>query len=352
MIRLLVVEDSNTVRQVLVAAFEADPEIQVVGTAASGEEALDAVRRLAPDVVTMDFNMPGMNGLEATRAIMSTSPVPIVIITGKMDPHDSDTLFRAMEAGALMVLAKPEPVGTPGHAPSVARIVQHVKLMSEIKVVRRIPPRTPVAAPPLAGSLPKEAGAVKVVAIGASTGGPPLIRQILSGLPADCAAAVLVVQHMAEGFVGDFVHWLNLDSRLPVQVAAKGMPILPGRVYLAPDGHHMEAGAGEVISLSTAPPTNGVRPSAGALFRSVARTFGARAAGVILTGMGCDGAAELKLIREQGGVTVAQNRESCVVFGMPGKAVELDAAGFVLPPEEIVELLAALVRPRTGAGPR
>jgi len=352
MIRLLVVEDSNTVRQVLVAAFEADPEIQVVGTAASGEEALEAVRRLAPDVVTMDFNMPGMNGLEATRAIMSTLPLPIVIITGKMDPHDADTLFRAMEAGALMVLAKPEPVGTPGHAPSVARIVQHVKLMSEIKVVRRTPQRVPVPAPPLAGSLPADAGPLKVVAIGASTGGPPLVQQILAGLPADCGAAILVVQHMAEGFVGDFARWLNQNSRLPVQVAAQGMQILPGRVYLAPDGHHLEVGAGEMVALTTAPPLNGVRPSAGMLFRSVALRYGARAAGVILTGMGSDGAVDLKLIRDKGGVTVAQNRESCVVFGMPGKAVELDAAGFVLPPEEIVELLAALVRPRAGAEPR
>lgn len=346
MIRVLVVEDSKTVQQLLVASFNADPQIQVVGTAESGEAALDAVRRLSPDIVTMDVNMPGMDGFEATRAIMSACPLPIVIVTGKMDPRDSATLFRFIEAGALMVLAKPSPVGAPGHADSVARLVQNIKLMSEIKVVRRHFAPGGVPAPLQPAPLPEQSARIEVVAIGASTGGPPLFQQILSRLPSDFGAALLVVQHMAEGFTENFVHWLGQSSALPVQLAVEGMPILPGQVYVAPEGRHLEAGADGSIVLSTAAPDNGLRPSVAALFRSVALHYGPRAVGVLLSGMGSDGASELKTIKERGGITVAQNRESCVVYGMPGQAVELDAARYVLPPEEIIRLLVAAVRPQ------
>jgi two-component system, chemotaxis family, protein-glutamate methylesterase/glutaminase len=355
MIRLLVVEDSPTVLRALVAAFEADPQIRVVGTAASGEAALAAASSLRPDLITMDINLPGMDGFQATRAIMSSCPAPIVIVTGKLDPRDSATLFRVMEAGALMVLAKPDPLGTPGHEESVARLVHHIKLMSEIKVVRRMYPRTEIPALPLPASLPAPGASVRVVAIGASTGGPPLLQQILSALPADFGACVLVVQHMAEGFTENFVAWLNQSSRLPVLLAEQGMPVTPGQVLVAPDGFHLELGPGERVVLSCALPENGLRPAVSALFRSVARRLPSQSVGVLLTGMGSDGARELKLIRECGGVTVAQDRESSVVFGMPGEAIRLDAAAYILSPEGIVELLIRLAAgpapaPGTGAG--
>jgi len=345
MIRLLVVEDSPTVLRGLVAAFEADPQIRVVGTAASGEAALAAADSLRPDLITMDINLPGMDGFQATRAIMSSCPTPIVIVTGKLDPRDSATLFRVMEAGALMVLAKPDPLGTPGYAESVARLVHHIKLMSEIKVVRRTYPHAglpglptlPVPAPTPAAGAP-----VRVVAIGASTGGPPLLQQILASLPADFGACVLVVQHMAEGFTENFVAWLNQSSRLPVLLAEQGMPVTPGQVLVAPDGFHLELGPGDRIVLSCAPPENGLRPSVSALFRSVAQRCASQSVGVLLTGMGCDGAKELKLLRERGGITAAQDRESSVVFGMPGEAVRLEAAAYILSPEGIVELLIRL----------
>jgi two-component system, chemotaxis family, protein-glutamate methylesterase/glutaminase len=347
MIRLLVVEDSPTVLRSLVAAFEADPQIQVVGTAASGEAALEAACSLRPDLITMDINLPGMDGFQATRAIMSSCPTPIVIVTGKRDPKDSATLFRVMEAGALMVLAKPDPVGTPGYAESVARLVHHLKLMSEIKVVRRTCRETSDAGlPPLPYHpvpIPAGLGApVRVVAIGASTGGPPLLQQILAALPADFGAALLVVQHMAEGFTENFVAWLNQSSRLPVLLATQGMAVIPGQVLVAPDGFHLELGPGERIVLSSALPENGLRPSVSALFRSVAKRCAGESVGVLLTGMGCDGARELKLIRESGGITIAQDRESSVVFGMPGEAIRLGAAAHILPPEAIVELLIRL----------
>lgn len=343
MIRLLIVEDSKTVQQALVAAFSADPEIRVIGTAANGEAAVTAARDLKPDIITMDINMPGMDGFEATRAIMSSWPVPIVIITGKMDPKDSVTLFRVMEAGALMVLAKPEPPGSAGHLESVARLVRYIKLMSEIKVVRRSFPIGLERALIKPIPLPLSASRVKVVAIGASTGGPPLLQQILASLPPQFGAALLVVQHMADGFTENFVHWLRLSSRLPVQLAVDGMKISAGQVYVAPDGCHMEAGPDHKIVLSSAPAENGLRPSVSTLFRSVALNYGRQAAGVLLTGMGSDGATGLKNLRERGGITIAQNRESSVVFGMPAEAIRIDAALYVLSPEEIIHLLATVV---------
>ena len=354
MIRLLVVEDSITVQKALVAAFDADPQIRVIGTAESGEAALNAALSLKPDLITMDINLPGMDGFQATRAIMSSCPTPIVIVTGKLDPRDSATLFRVLEAGALMVLAKPDPIGTPGHAESVARLVHHIKLMSEIKVVRRVfadQVRLDQQVPlPLPLPLPRPGAPLRVVAIGASTGGPPLLQQILAALPADFGAAVLVVQHMAQGFTENFVAWLSQSSRLPVLLAEHGMQALPGRVLVAPDGHHLELGPGDRIVLSCAPPENGLRPAVSALFRSVASRCGPQCAGVLLTGMGSDGARELKLVRERGGTTIAQDRESSVVFGMPGEAIRLDAAAYILPPEAIIALLIRLVAAQGAPG--
>jgi len=348
-IRILVVEDSKTVQQALLAAFNADPELKVVGTAESGEEAVAAACALRPDLITMDINLPGMDGFQATRAIMSSCPVPIVVVTGKLDPRDSDTLFRVMQAGALMVLPKPEPVGSPGHADSVARLIHHLKLMSEIRVVRRT---FPDCAPrPLLRPLPtlERPEGVRVVAIGASTGGPPLLQQILSGLSPRFGAPVLVVQHMADGFTENFVHWLNQNSALPVRLAESGMRLLPGEVYVAPNGRHLEVGADDRLLFSALPAEHGICPSASVLFRSVALRYGRQAAGVLLSGMGCDGASGLKTMREQGGITIAQNRESSVVFGMPGEAIRIDAAQYILPPEGIIQLLAGLVRPQEAA---
>lgn len=344
MIRLLVVEDSKTVQKALVAAFQADPELQVIGVAESGEEAVEAAARLKPDLITMDLHLSGMNGLDATRAIMSTSPVPIVVVSGKVDTRDSDLLFRFMEAGVLMVLKKPDPVGTPGYRDSVASLIHHIKLMSEIKVVRRVFPAGTLCPRPKSAPLQERSSVIKVVAIGASTGGPPLLRQILAALPEDFGAAVLVVQHMAAGFTENFVHWLNLHSRMPVRLAAEGMIVAAGEVYLAPDGCHMEATPAGRISLSGTPPENGVRPSIDALFRSVAKSYGANAAGIILSGMGRDGAVELKTLKERGGLCIAQDRESSMVFGMPGEAIKIDAVQHVLSPEGIINLLLAVIK--------
>jgi two-component system chemotaxis response regulator CheB len=340
----LVVEDSKTVQQALVEIFNSDPDIQVVGTANNGDEAVTAVLTLKPDVVTMDINMPGIDGFEATRAIMATCPVPIVVVTGKMDPKESATIFQVMKAGALMVIAKPAAPGHPEHEESVRELLRSVRLMSEIKVVRRIFPKGEVVPPPHHPAIPSaHAAGIGIVAIGASTGGPPLLQSILASLPADFSVPVVIVQHMATGFTENFVSWLNESSRLKVELAADGMQLFPGHAYVAPDNFQTEVGPDNRLILAGGELENGQCPSVAALFRSVSRVYGSRAAAVLLTGMGKDGAAELKILRDKGGIAIAQNRESSIVFGMPGEAIRIGAADYILSPEEITPLLTRLV---------
>jgi two-component system, chemotaxis family, protein-glutamate methylesterase/glutaminase len=344
MIKVLIVEDSPVIRDFLRYILSADPEIHVIGAAADGQAALDAVQHQKPDVVTMDIHMPRMNGLEATRRIMETHPTPIVIVSSSVVADEVATSFRAIEAGALAAVPRPQGLGHPEHEAAAQELVQTVKLMSEVKVVRRWPrprseSRVPVArrADMLRASAP-----IKVVAIGASTGGPLVLQALLSRLPKDFPIPVLIVQHLASGFVQGFAEWLTQSTGFPVRVAAADEYPLPGHAYVAPDGVHMRVGTGRRIVLSQDVPKNGLRPSVSPLFQSVAHVFSCYAAGVLLTGMGKDGAEELRLLRDTGAVTMVQDKDSAVVYGMPGEAIKLDAATYVLPPERIAARLAWL----------
>jgi two-component system chemotaxis response regulator CheB len=345
---VLIVEDSAVVREFLIHILSSDPEIQVIGTAKDGEEALEAVERTKPDIITMDIHMPKIDGMEATRLIMETHPTPIIIVSGSLSVNEVTTAFRAMEAGALAVVQRPAGMGHPDHEETATDLVRTVKLLSEVKVVRRWarPPRAAVnpAVPPPTELHPlKTPAEIKLITLGASTGGPPVLQTILSGLPANFPAPVLIVQHMAAGFINGFAEWLAQTSSLPVHVATHGEPILPGHVYVAPDGFQMKVGMGGKILLTSDDPENGLRPSVSYLFRSVANLYGPNAIGVLLTGMGNDGAVELKLLREKGGVTIAQDKESSVVHGMPGEAINLGAATYILSPERIAAALKSLV---------
>jgi two-component system chemotaxis response regulator CheB len=351
LIKVLVVEDSPVVRDLLVYILGSDPGIQVVGSAHNGEEAIDAVKRFQPDVITMDIHMPKMDGLEATRRIMETDPKPIVIVSGSTDPHENTMTFRAMEAGALAVLMRPNGIGHPDYEATARELVQTVKLMSEVKVVRRWPqtrrgPVSPPAAQALSGKVARITGKIKVIAMGASTGGPPVLQTILAMLPKGFPLPVLIVQHMASGFVTSFAEWLAQSSGLPVHVATHGEIMLPGHVYIAPDECQMKVDHGGKIVLTKDDPENGLRPSVSYLFRSLAAVYGGDAAAGLLTGMGRDGAEELRLLKEKGAVTFAQDKDSSVVHGMPGEAIKLDAATFVLPPDKIAAVLANLANHR------
>lgn len=341
-IRVLIVDDSASVRMVLERIFSDDPGFEVAGLACDGEEAIEAVKRLSPDVVTMDICMPLMNGLDATRRIMETHPTPIVILSGNLDPDEVVSSFKAMEAGALIALPKPQWSAPSGHESDVASLVRTVRLMSEIKVVKRWPRYKRPPLPDLPVVVGQAPAAPRVVAIGASTGGPPVINTILSGLPPEFPLPVLIVQHMSPGFIRGFAEWLGLSSRLPVHVASHGERLLPGHVYVAPEGVQMEVTADGRVTLNRNASVNGQCPSVSALFRSVADEYGRNAVGILLTGMGDDGVRELGLMKSKGAVTIAQDRKSCVVFGMPGEAVRLDAAMYVLPPDRIVAALVQL----------
>jgi two-component system chemotaxis response regulator CheB len=344
MITVLIVEDSPVVRDFLQHILNADLEIQVIGTASDGQAALHAVQRQRPDVITMDIYMPKMNGLEATRLIMETHPTPIVIVSGSVDTDEVTITFRAIQAGALAVVPRPQGIGHPAHEAAAKELVQTVKLMSEVKVVRRWPRLRSERAVPAAPKVdvPSAPPTIQIVAIGASTGGPPALQAILSGLPKDFPVPVLIVQHMARGFVQGFAAWLTHSCGFPVQVAADGEPLVRGHAYVAPDGFHLRVGLEYRIVLSRDAPENGLRPAVSSLFRSVAHVFGCHAVGVLLTGMGKDGAEELKLMKDQGAVTIAQDKHSAVVHGMPGEAIKLEAATYVLPPERIATMLTRL----------
>lgn len=348
MIKVLVVEDSPVVREFLIHVLNSDPDIRVVGTARDGEEALETVRRQRPDVITMDIHMPRLNGLEATRRIMETDPTPIVIVSGSEDPREVATTFDAMEAGALAVLRRPAGIGHPEHEATARELVQAVKLMSEVKVVRRWPrARREAPAPrPSKMGLAPESAEVRIVAIGASTGGPPVLQTILAALPKDFPAPVLIVQHMAAGFVRGFVEWLAKSCDLPVHVAMHGELMLSGHVYVAPDEFQMKVERGGRITLTRDAPENGLRPSVSYLLRSVAEVYGSEAVAGLLTGMGRDGAEELRLLKEKGAVTFAQDKASSVVHGMPGEAIRLDAAMLILPPDKIAAVLTNLANNR------
>lgn len=349
MIKVLIVDDSASVRLFLQEILTADPGIEVVGSAGDGEEALEAVARLRPDVITMDVHLPRMNGLVATRRLMETFPTPIVIVSASLDAEEVATTFHALQAGAVAAVARPAGPGYPEHAAEVKNFVRTVKLMAEVKVVRRWSQFSreltrPAPAVPVTAPIPAP---IRAVAIGASAGGPLVIQTILAGLPHGFPVPLLIVQHMAPGFVAGFVEWLNLTSRLPVRLASHGELLQPGHAYVAPDGCHLEVTAGNRVSLRNATPVNGLCPSVSALFRSVAMVYDKEAIGVLLTGMGNDGAWELRVMRELGAVTIIQDQESSVIYGMPGEALKLKAAGHILPPAGIIDLLKRLIMERT-----
>jgi two-component system, chemotaxis family, protein-glutamate methylesterase/glutaminase len=346
LIKVLVVEDSPTARELLVHILSR-AGIRVIGVASDGKEAVEFVKRTRPDVVTMDIHMPGMNGIEATRRIMETNPVPIVIVSGNWDPREVEMTFQTMEAGALAIVQRPQGIGHRDYEAASAELVQKVRLMSEVKVVRRWSrqqPKGPDVANTLR-SLPASAPEnVKVVAIGASTGGPPVLQTILQGISPDFPAPILIVQHMAAGFLPGMVEWLRGTCRVPLKIAARAETALPGHAYVAPDCCHMGVDSGGRILLANDAPEHGARPSVSYLFRSAASSYGRNAVGILLTGMGIDGAGELKLLHERGAVTIAQSKETSVIYGMPAAAVELDAASYVLSPDQIVAALTALTK--------
>ena len=343
MIRVLLVDDSPSVRAVLRRFFSKTPDIEVVGEATDGSQAVQAVMEFQPHVVVMDIQMPVMDGYLATERIMAVRPTPIVVLSSRANRNQMQTAFEAIKRGALEVLPKPE--DTPSWQQLADSLPETVRAVAEAQAKPAWRPRkrsgAPQPPPPaLDTSAPKE---LRWVAIGASTGGPAAIREFLDEVPADAPVSFLIVQHIAAGFEVGFVDWLNKEFPLDVRLAQDGEMPRPGAVRLAPGGCHLLLAPGGVLRLDTETPARrGHRPSCDELFLSCAESCPRETAGVILTGMGADGAEGLLALRKAGGITLAQDEASSVVFGMPRVALERGAAEVALPPRDLARSLVRL----------
>ena len=333
MVRVLLVDDSATARALLGAILRSDRELEVVGEAKDGEQGLEMTKRLRPNLVLMDFQMPRLDGFEATRLIMSEAPTPIVVMSGTLDTRDVMVSMDAMRAGALAVVAKPPAPQSPEFERECRYLLSTIKSMAQVRTVRRIASaglpsgETPIARPRAAVLGDKK----RLVAMVASTGGPAALHRILTELPATFPAPILVVQHIALGFADGLAGWLDKACKLTVKVAQHGEVLQPRTVYLSPDNRHLGVGAGDTVVISDGPPIGGFRPSGSFLFETVAKHVGSAAVGLILTGMGDDGVAGLRRLRDAGGLVIAQDEESSVVFGMPRAAIQAGLPDQVVP---------------------
>ena len=349
-VRVLVVDDSPSCRELLVMLLDADPRLQVVGHADDGESAVQAAAALRPDVITMDIHLPGLDGFAATRRIMETCPTRIIMVTSSSVPNEMAASFEALACGALTVIGKPMGPMDPLFPAAREELCRTVALMAEVAVVRRWPARRGTVPEPAPAQAQAQAAAevthparLRLVAVGASTGGPLALHALLSVLVHGFSAPMVVVQHISPGFGDGLVQWLGHSTGHPVRLPVDGERMQPGVVYVAPEGMHTAVRADGDVMLTDAPPENGFRPAVGWLFRSVAAQFGAGAAGLLLTGMGADGAQELKAMREAGALTMVQDSRSAVVHGMPGAALRLHAARHALPPEAMAQALNRLI---------
>jgi len=342
--RVLVVDDSALIRQLLTRMLSSDPDIEVVDTAPDPLIAREKIKRLNPDVVTLDIEMPRMDGLEFLRKIMALRPMPVVMVSS-LTQEGADATLRALEIGAVDFVAKPTSDLQSGLLQKQAEIIQKVKVAAGARVrTRAIADGSP---PQMLKSGPGYASTEKIIAIGASTGGVEAVTQILRVLPAD-SPAVLVTQHMPERFTTSFARRLDGLCAINVSEAQHGVRILPGHAYIAPGSTHLElgrSGANYVCTVERTDLVSGHCPSVDVLFHSVARAAGANAVAAILTGMGKDGADGLLALRRAGAHTIGQDEATCVVYGMPRVAFEAGAVETQLPigriAGELLELGAA-----------
>ena len=346
-IRVLVVDDSQTMRDILISMLHEAPDLQVIGEAHDGVEAVALTASLRPDVITMDIRMPRLNGLEATRQIMSTTPTPIIVVANNIYEADMNIAFNAAAVGALTVVEKPHGLDPASYQTIRQQLITTVQLMADVQVVALAPSEQALLRP-VASATPalQLTTPCDVIAIAASAGGPGVLREILQNLPADWSIPIVIVQHITRGFAQGFAHWLDSATLLQVALAQAGEALTPGRVLLAPEDRHLTVTPGNIVQLDQTPPLNGVRPSATRLFDSVATVYGSAAVGVILSGMGEDGVDGLQHLHDAGGHVIAQNEESCIVFGMPKVAIERGFADRVLAPNEIIKALLQLDRYR------
>ena len=341
MIKLLIVEDSRVVSEYLSYIFNSDPEINVIGNVSNGKDAIEFIQKQKPDVITMDIDMPIMDGLEATRIIMSTTPIPIIIVTASRHANEVNTSMEALASGALAVIEKPVGFEHPKADELARKMLKMVKLMSEVTVItRRFKSKKELQTTNIySNATPVILKVPEIVAIGVSSGGPQTLNIVFSKISENFPVPILVVQHISYGFLDGLVNWLQKTVKNPIQVATDNEYPKSGYIYFAPDGYHMELNRNGLIKLEKGKSNNGICPSIAKLFTSVAEAKKDKALGIILTGMGSDGSLELKLIRDAGSTTIAQSKESALIYGMPKVAVEHNAVDYILSAEDISKYL-------------
>lgn len=337
--RVLVAEDSVAMQTALMTLLGEDPRIEVIGCANDGAQAVELALALRPDVITMDILMPNLDGVAAIERIMRSAPSRILVVSSVADDKQVDHSFRAIRAGALEVIGKPSSSRPEALRAWGARVREAILLMAEVPVITRRTTR----------AITHTGHRIDVWGIAASTGGPAALATLLGALPRNLPVPIFIAQHMADGFTDGLVRWLSGITQLRVLAATEGLVARAGHVYFAPNRRDLEIDAEGVMHVPQ--PSTSHTPSGDRLLESLALTYGSRAGGIVLTGMGDDGAAGLLSIRHAGGVTLAQSRESCVVFGMPQAAIERGAANDVLSLEGLVEAiksLASMLENRTG----
>lgn len=348
-VRVLIVEDSASVREHLRQIISSDPRLSVAGMASSGEEALAIVDRVAPDVISMDIQLPGIEGFETTRRIMAVRPTPIVVVSG-IEMEEVNLTMQALKSGALGVVQKPVSASHPDYETVARRLCTQLAIMSEVKVIRRrgAADRTPESAPLPVVPNPLWRGAHRVLAVGASTGGPNALLHLLGGLGGNFPLPVLLVQHMTPGFIEGFADWLTGVTPLRAQVVHGPTALQPGRVYMAPSERHLVVNSNSA-NVSDEAPLGTHRPSANILFSSVAKTYGPASIGVLLTGMGEDGATGLGELKAAGAYTIAEDETTAVVYGMPAAALHMGAVTESLPLPVIPARILSLIAAKSGA---
>ncbi len=351
-IRVVIVEDTMVGRNFLSGILQRDPRFEIVAMASDGKQAIEVVSKYQPDVVSMDFYMPVMDGVEATRLIMQQNPVPIVVVSGFYKPSEVTMSFRVLEAGAVTIIPKPFGPGHPEYNESAQNFRNILALMAGVKITRRksVPEKIQEKVQPSSGEASSrhlKSSVVKLIAIGASAGGPEEIRKILSNLPPALKIPVMAVQHIDPSFARGFCEWLSITARLPVRVATDGESLQPGTVYFPPGDHHIGLANENTITITRTPPEKGLRPSVDFMFRTINASLGRNAVAILLSGMGTDGAREMLSLRNAGALTIAQDPDGCLIHGMPGEAIKLGAAVKVLTTDEIIHEIIALTNTKT-----
>jgi two-component system chemotaxis response regulator CheB len=340
-IRVLLVDDSIITLAIIKRILALAPGIQVVGTATNGREALAMIPDLQPDVICSDLHMPVMDGLEFTRTVMEKFPRPILVLSVSVQKEQTSNIFQLLEAGAIDVMAKPRGTAGADYELDAQELIVKIKILAGVVAIRKYG-KKPNAMDDRNYLPVIEAMPLRMIGIGASTGGPQAFQEILTRLPPDFPVPLLCVQHISVGFMQGMVDWLAEKCALKIRTAEAGILPQPGTAYFPREGSHLVLDSKGQLECSYRPPCDGHRPSISVTFNSLASFYGKSSAGVLLTGMGRDGADGMRSIAQTGGATIAQDEESSTIFGMPKEAIAANAARYVLPLPEIAPALLKL----------